>query len=301
MAKSLSITGVNNEVRVFQCPKCKETINTSLQQCPFCATPIDFRAAQAAAEIMDRVNQGCSDASYLRIIAGMMLACFGLSFVPVLGNIAVLGLTFLVFAVPVMAIRWWVKFGAVRADDSEFCRAKRTTMVAVGIWAIFPLAAGLWLGAVCVSRQPQLVVRREAIRTAWPQVDFVLQRRADLIPNLVETAKGFAAQERAVFDSIAQAHAAMAGARTPAQRIAANDQLSSALSRLLVVVENYPRLKSNENFLRLQDELALTEYGIAMERRKYNEVVQAYNTSIQLFPNNLVASVFGFQREPIVP
>jgi LemA protein len=155
----------------------------------------------------------------------------------------------------------------------------------------------LVLGGSFVSRRNELATQREAIKGAWAEVDVVLQRRADLIPNLVETVKGFAAQERAVFDSIAQARAAMAGAKTPAARIAANDQLSSALSRLLVVVENYPNLKSNENFLRLQDELAGTENRIAQERRKYNEVVQAYNTNIQMFPNNIVAAMSGFQRE----
>ena len=159
------------------------------------------------------------------------------------------------------------------------------------------LVVGLAAGSSFISRRNEMAVQREAIKNAWAQVDTVLQRRSDLIPNLVETVKGFAAQERVVFDSIAKARAAMAGARTPAERIAANDQLSGALSRLLVVVENYPQLKSNENFLRLQDELAGTENRIAVERRKYNEVVQAYNTNIQLFPNNIVASMSGFQRE----
>ena len=159
------------------------------------------------------------------------------------------------------------------------------------------LLVGLALGSSFVSRRNEMVAQREAIKNAWAQVDTVLQRRSDLIPNLVETVKGFATQERTVFDSIAKARAAMAGARTPAERIAANDQLSGALARLLVVVENYPQLKSNENFLRLQDELAGTENRIAVERRKYNEVVQAYNTNIQLFPNNLIASFSGFQRE----
>lgn len=170
-------------------------------------------------------------------------------------------------------------------------------MKIVGIIVVILLVVGLGLGSSFVSRRNEMVTQREDIKSAWAQVDTVLQRRADLVPNLVETVKGFAAQERAVIDGIAQARAAMSGARTPAQRIAANDQLSGALSRLLVVVENYPALKSNENFLRLQDELAGTENRIAVERRKYNEVVQAYNTNIQLFPNNIVASLGGFQRE----
>ena len=170
-------------------------------------------------------------------------------------------------------------------------------MKALGITAAILLAVALAVGSSFVSRRNEMVTQREAIKNAWAQVDTALQRRADLIPNLVETVKGFATQERTVFNDIAQARAAMAGARTPADRIAANDQLSGALARLLVVVENYPQLKSNENFLRLQDELAGTENRIAVERRKYNEVVQTYNTTIQLFPNNLVAAFSGFQRE----
>ena len=142
-----------------------------------------------------------------------------------------------------------------------------------------------------------MVSQKEAIRAAWAQVDNVLQRRADLIPNLVNTVKGYATHEQKVFDDIASARAQLGGARTPADRIAANSQLDGALSRLLVVVENYPNLKADQQFLKLQDELSGTENRIAVERRRYNEVVQKYNTFIQLFPNSLIASISGFQRE----
>lgn len=152
------------------------------------------------------------------------------------------------------------------------------------------------LGWAFFGQRNQMAIKREAVNAAWAQVDVVLQRRADLIPNLVETVKGYAAQEQKVFGDIAAARAALVGARTPADKIAANGQLDSALSRLLVVVENYPQLKSNENFMRLQDELAGTENRIAVERRRYNEAVQDYNTYISLFPNSLVASLSGFTR-----
>ncbi len=153
-----------------------------------------------------------------------------------------------------------------------------------------------FVGSAFVSRRNEMVVKREAVNKAWSDVDAVLQRRSDLIPNLVATVQGFATHEEKVFGDIAAARAAMAGAKTPSEKIAANGQLDSALSRLLVVVENYPQLRSNENFLRLQDELAGTENRIAVERRRYNETVQAYNTYIGLFPNNIVASMSGFVR-----
>ena len=147
------------------------------------------------------------------------------------------------------------------------------------------------------GRRNNMVTQKEAIKASWSQVDVVLQRRADLIPNIVETVKGYASHEQKIFEDLANARAAMMGARTPGEKIAANTQIDGALSRLLLVVENYPNLKANENFLRLQDELAGTENRIAVERRRYNQTVQDYNTYIQLFPNSLVASFSGFQRE----
>ncbi len=167
--------------------------------------------------------------------------------------------------------------------------------VAIIVSAVIILVA-LMFGSMFISHRNEMVRKRETVNAAWSQVDVVLQRRSDLIPNLVETVKGFAAHEEKVFGDIAAARAAMMGAKTPQEKIAANGQLDSALSRLLVVVENYPQLRSNENFLRLQDELAGTENRIAIERRRYNEAVQDYNTYISLFPNNIVASLSGFTR-----
>ena len=158
------------------------------------------------------------------------------------------------------------------------------------------VVVALLFGGMYVGRRNQMAVKREAVNAAWAQVDVVLQRRADLIPNLVQTVKGYAAQEQAVFGEIARARSALLSAGTPQQKIAANGQLDGALGRLLALVENYPQLKSNENFLRLQDELAGTENRIAVERRRYNETVQDYNTTISLFPNSLIAGMAGFTR-----
>lgn len=154
----------------------------------------------------------------------------------------------------------------------------------------------VWFGSTFVSHRNEMVRKREAINSAWAQVDVVLQRRADLIPNLVETVKGYAGQEQKVFGDIAAARSALLNAKTPSDKIAANGQLDGALGRLLVIVENYPQLKSNENFMRLQDELAGTENRIAIERKRYNDAIQDYNTYIGLFPNNIVASLSGFTR-----
>jgi len=154
----------------------------------------------------------------------------------------------------------------------------------------------LIVGGAYVSSRNEMVRKHEAIKQAWAQVDVVLQRRADLIPNLVETVKGYAKQEQTVFGDIANARAGLLNARTPADKIAANGQLDGALGRLLAIVENYPDLKSNQNFMALQDELAGTENRIAVERRRYNEAIQDYNTYIGLFPDNIFAGWAGFQR-----
>jgi LemA protein len=146
-----------------------------------------------------------------------------------------------------------------------------------------------------VSVRNTLVTKNEAVKASWSQVDIVLQRRADLIPNLVETVKGYAQQEQTVFGDIAKARSALLSAGNPQQKIAANQQLDGALGRLLAVVENYPQLKSNENFMRLQDELAGTENRIAVERKRYNDTLQDYNTYIQQFPNNIFAGWAGFK------
>ena len=146
-----------------------------------------------------------------------------------------------------------------------------------------------------ISVKNTLVTKNEDVKAKWSQVDIALQRRADLIPNLVETVKGFAGQEQTVFGEIARARSALLSANTPADKIAANGQVSSALGRLLALSENYPQLKSNENFLRLQDELAGTENRIAVERKRYNDSLQDYNTYVQKFPASLFASFAGFK------
>ncbi len=167
-------------------------------------------------------------------------------------------------------------------------------IIAVIVIVVLLLGALLLFGQY-VSVRNTLVTKNESVKAAWSQVDIVLQRRADLIPNLVETVKGYAQQEQTVFGDIAKARSALLSAGTPQDKIAANGQLDGALGRLLVIVENYPQLKSNENFLRLQDELAGTENRIAVERRRYNDTLQDYNTYIQQFPHNIFAGWAGFK------
>jgi LemA protein len=168
----------------------------------------------------------------------------------------------------------------------------KVALVILGILILLALV----VGGKFVGIRNELVTQKNAIDGAWADVDNQMQRRADLIPNLVNTVKGYATQEKDIFTNIANARAAMIGAKTPQEKIAANSQLDSMLGRLLVISEAYPQLKSNENFLRLQDELAGTENRLAVARRRYNETIQTYNTTIERFPNNIAASLFGFQR-----
>jgi LemA protein len=158
------------------------------------------------------------------------------------------------------------------------------------------VAASLALSGCSYNR---FVSQEEAVKAQWAQVQNQLQRRNDLIPNLVETVKGYASHEKEVFQQIADSRAKLAGAQTPAESIAAANQQSAALARLLVIVENYPNLKANEQFNRLMDELAGTENRIAVERMRYNERVQEYNTSRRQFPGVITAKLFGFKDYPL--
>jgi LemA protein len=167
--------------------------------------------------------------------------------------------------------------------------------VFIGIVIVLVILA-LMFGGMYVSRRNQMVTLNEAVKSSFAQVDVVLQRRADLIPNLVETVKGIAAQEVTVFDEVAKARANYLNAQTPADKIATSNQLYGAEVKVLALAENYPQLKSNESFLKLQDELAGTENRIAVERKRYDDAIQVYNTYIGLFPNNIIAGMSGFAR-----
>jgi LemA protein len=169
-------------------------------------------------------------------------------------------------------------------------------MKAAVILIIILLVIALVCFGQYVGVKNTLVSKNEAVRSTWSQVDVVLQRRADLIPNLVETVKAYAKQEQTVFGDIAKARSALLSAGSPQQKIAANNQLDGAIGRLLVIVENYPQLKSNENFMRLQDELAGTENRIAVERKRYNDTLQDYNTYVQQFPASIFAGWAGFKK-----
>jgi len=158
------------------------------------------------------------------------------------------------------------------------------------------LIAGMFVYGSFKSAQNQMVQKDEAVKSAWSQVDVNLQRRADLIPNLVETVKGFTKEENSVYADIANARAGLLSASTPQDKIKANGTLDSAFGRLLALTENYPQLRSSDQFMRLQDELAGTENRIAVSRRYYNQAVQDYNTFIRQFPNSIWAGILGFKE-----
>src|SRR6202021_1472660 len=166
---------------------------------------------------------------------------------------------------------------------------------ALAVIAVLLLLA-LIFGSMYAGRRNEMVRLNEDIKSKWAQVDVVLQRRADLIPNLVATVQGFAAHEETVLDDIAKARTQYMNAQTPADKIAASNQITPLVQKILLLKEDYPQLKSNENFLRLQDELAGTENRIAVERKRYNDSIQEYNTFILKFPNSIFAGWGGFQR-----
>jgi LemA protein len=170
-----------------------------------------------------------------------------------------------------------------------------------GLWIVLGIVgvlvlAGLMVFTSFVSAKNQMVALDQNVKANWSQVDVQLQRRADLIPNLVETVKGFTKQESTVFGDIANARAGLLNAQGPAAKIAANGQLDSAFGRLLALTENYPQLRSSEQFMRLQDELAGTENRISVARKRYNDAIQTYNTYILQFPNSIWAGMAGYKQ-----
>jgi LemA protein len=169
---------------------------------------------------------------------------------------------------------------------------QRTLVIVIAVLVLIILIPFLYLRGTYNS----LVTMDEGVKAAWAQMENQLQRRYDLIPNYVETVKGYAAHEKEVLMGVTEARSRVAGAEKVSDKIQANNELSSALSRLLVVVERYPDLKANTNFIRLQDELAGTENRISVERRRYNETVKDYNVKIRQFPTNLIAGMFGFEK-----
>jgi len=171
-------------------------------------------------------------------------------------------------------------------------KGQKTTLIVIGVVLLVVLIPYGYLKGT----YNRLVRLDEQVKAAWAQVENQLQRRYDLIPNYVETVKGYAKHEKEVLLKVTEARSKVAGAGAISEKIAANNELSSALARLLVVVERYPDLKANVNFIRLQDELAGTENRISVERRRFNEMVRVYNTEIRSFPTNLVAGIFNFEK-----
>jgi LemA protein len=167
--------------------------------------------------------------------------------------------------------------------------------IALGVVGVLVLVVLMVFGSYVTARN-QMVAKDQNVKSMWSEVDVQLERRADLIPNLVETVKGFTKEESTVFGDIANARAGMLNAQGPQAKIAANGQLDSAIGRLLLLTENYPQLRSSDQFMRLQDELAGTENRIGVARKRYNDAIQDYNTFILQFPNNIWASMAGFKE-----
>jgi len=167
--------------------------------------------------------------------------------------------------------------------------------IALGVVGVLVLAV-LMVFSSYVSARNQMVAKDQAVKSMWSEVDVQLERRADLIPNLVETVKGFTKEESTVYGDIANARAGMLNAQGPQAKIAANGKLDSAIGRLLLLTENYPQLRSSDQFMRLQDELAGTENRISVARKRYNDSIQEYNTFILQFPNNIWAGMAGYQQ-----
>ena len=174
----------------------------------------------------------------------------------------------------------------------------KKVLVGIGIFLVLLLGVLLVAGTYVKNTYNRMVVMQEGVNASWAQVQTVLQRRFDLIPNLVETVKGYASHEERVLTAVTEARAKVGGAATPADRIKAEGELSGALSRLMVVVENYPQLKANQNFVMLQDQLEGTENRIAVERQRYNEQVRGFNQYIRMFPQTIIASMFRFEKRP---
>jgi LemA protein len=168
-------------------------------------------------------------------------------------------------------------------------------LIGLGIVGVLIMAVVVGFFSYQGSRN-DMVAKDQNVKAAWSEVDVQLERRADLIPNLVETVKGFTKEESTVFGDIANARAGMLNAQGPQAKIAANGQLDSAIGRLLLLTENYPQLRSSEQFMRLQDELSGTENRIGVARKRYNDAIQDYNTFILQFPNNIWAGMAGFKE-----
>jgi LemA protein len=168
-------------------------------------------------------------------------------------------------------------------------------MITLGVVGVLILCLFV-VGGSYVSARNTMVAKDQTVKSMWSEVDVQLERRADLIPNLVETVKGFTKEESTVFGDIANARAGMLNAQGPAAKIAANGQLDGALGRLLLLTENYPQLRSSEQFMRLQDELSGTENRIGVARKRYNDAIQDYNTFILQFPNNIWAGMAGYKE-----